>query len=91
MMKKAELAKAIAEKVGITNVKAHECLDALAAVTSEQLAEGQEISLPGIGKLSTTARPERPGRNVKTGESITIKASTGVKFKVASSLKDAVQ
>jgi nucleoid DNA-binding protein len=48
-------------------------------------------SLPGIGKFSTTMRAERPGRNVRTGESITIKASTGVKFKVASSLKDAVQ
>jgi DNA-binding protein HU-beta len=90
-MKKAELAKAIAEKVGIANVKAAWCIEALAEVVSEQLAAGQEITLPGIGKLSTTARPARPGRNVKTGESITIKASIGVKFKAAASLKDAVQ
>jgi DNA-binding protein HU-beta len=90
-MKKAELAKAIAEKAGITAAKASQCLEALAAITGEQLAAGQELILPGIGKLSTTARPERPGRNVKTGESITIKASTGVKFKAASLLKDAVQ
>jgi nucleoid DNA-binding protein len=90
-MKKSELAKAIAEKAGITNVKANECLEALATITGEQLAAGQEMILPGIGKFSTTMRAERPGRNVRTGESITIKASTGVKFKVASSLKDAVQ
>lgn len=90
-MNKAELTKAIAEKAGITNVKANECLEALATITGEQLAAGQEMILPGIGKLSTTARAERPGRNVRTGQSITIPASTGVKFKASSTLKGAVQ
>jgi len=65
-------------------------LESLADVTAGQLATEKEISLPGIGKLTTASKAARTGRNPRTGEAVQIPASTSVKFKAAKSLKDAV-
>lgn len=55
---------------------------------SSGLQEGEKVSWPKFGSFSVTERAARKGRNPRTGESIDIAASKGVKFKVSSSLKD---
>jgi DNA-binding protein HU-beta len=40
--------------------------------------------------LHSLAKPERQGRNPKTGEALTIAASNAVKFTVTKVLKDAL-
>jgi DNA-binding protein HU-beta len=89
-MTKTELIAAIADRTLMSKAAVALTLESLADVTAGQLATAKEISLPGIGKLATSTRPARTGRNPRTGESVAIAASTSVKFKVAKSLKDAV-
>ncbi|MBD3260209.1 MAG: DNA-binding protein [Candidatus Altiarchaeales archaeon] len=55
---------------------------------SGSLQEGEKISWPKFGTFQVTERAARKGRNPRTGETIDIAASKGVKFKVSSSLKD---
>ena len=75
-----ELVSALADKTGITKVKAKEMLDAHAELLISELQTSGSVQLAGIGKLKLGQRAERQGRNPSTGEVITIKASKTVKF-----------
>ncbi len=55
-----------------------------------QLAKGGRVELRGFGAFSTRQRDARTGRNPRTGEEMTIKASTQPKFKAGKGLKDSV-
>jgi DNA-binding protein HU-beta len=90
-MKKSELIAKIAAHSGLTQNQVKDVIHSLNWVTTTQLRGGSEAILPGMGKLSTSTRPARQGRNPKTGEAVAIKASVSVKFKPASELKAAVQ
>jgi len=89
-MNKSELISIIAERAGVTKVAAGQVVDALAETITEELKGQGEFTLPGIGKLTLQSRPERPGRNPSTGETVTLAASSTVKFKQSSTLKAAV-
>ena len=56
---------------------------ALLAVIREALAQGQKISLPGLGSFSVVLHAARTGRNPGTGEIIAISARKRVHFKAA--------
>ena len=56
----------------------------------EALAKGDEVRLVGFGTFATAKRKASTGRNPRTGEAMTIKASTQPKFKAGKGLKDAV-
>ncbi|WP_027468787.1 HU family DNA-binding protein [Deefgea rivuli] len=90
-MNKAELITALQNHSGLANKKDIEAvLESLAAVITETLKAGDEVTLIGLGKFSAQAKPERQGRNPKTGEALTISASNAAKFTVAKALKDAL-
>ena len=56
----------------------------------EALAEGQVVRVAGFGTFVAKNRPARAGRNPRTGEAVSIPASTVPSFKVAKALRDAV-
>ena len=53
-------------------------------------AKGDEVRLVGFGTFSVAKRKASTGRNPRTGEPMTIKASTQPKFKAGKGLKDSV-
>jgi DNA-binding protein HU-beta len=53
------------------------------------IREGR-FSYPGFGTFNVKERPERQGRNPRTGDTITIPASKTVRFKAAPSFKDSL-
>lgn len=89
-MTKEELVAKMAEKSGLSKAESKEALKALLESVKETLASGEEISLIGFGTFKVSERSERQGKNPKTGEVITIKASKCPSFKAGKSLKDAV-
>lgn len=89
-MNQAELISAIAGDTGHSKTDVKHILDELAAKATHALSQGDEVTLPGIGKLKPVAKPARTGRNPATGEEIEIPAKTAVKFAAAKALKDAV-
>ena len=90
-MNKKELVSAIAEKAEIKKVEAEATLNALIEVISEGLANGDEVTLFGLGKFEVRERAARNGRNPQTGEAITIPATKAPAFKAAKALKEAVK
>lgn len=90
MTTKQELIQDIAERTGETKRCIGAILDALGDSVASSLRKGNELTLPGIGKLKPNYRPARDGRNPLTGETVPIQASVAVKFKVLKVLKDAL-
>lgn len=87
-MNKTELAKAVAEKAGLTQVAAGEAVNVVIEAIVDALANGEEVALPGFGTFKVSERAARTARNPQTGETIKIAASKAVGFKVSKTLKD---
>ena len=65
------------------------CCEPVDAITAS-LKKGEEVRLVGFGTFAVSKRKASTGRNPRTGEAMTIKASTQPKFKAGKGLKDAV-
>ena len=89
-MTKTQLVAAIADAMGADKKTASAALDAIAAVVAREVTAGGAVTLPGLGKVASRARPERDVRNPATGETIKKPADKQVKFSIAKSLKDSV-
>lgn len=89
-MNQAELISAIAGDTGHSKTDVKLILDELADKATSALMLGDEVSLPGIGKLKVKTRGARTGRNPATGEEVEIPEKRTVKLFVAKVLKDSL-
>lgn len=89
-MNKSELIQHIASTAGISKVQATASLQAFETAVIDTLANGGSVDLKGFGTFKVTDRAERPGRNPKTGETLTIPATKSPSFKAGKAFKDAV-
>ncbi len=55
------------------------------------LKKGQKVTLVGFGTFSVAKRKARQGRNPRTGETITIKATRVPKFAAGKAFKSTVK
>ena len=89
-MTKTQLVAVLAEEMGSDKKTAAAALDAIASVVTREVSNGGAVTLPGIGKVSCKARPERQVRNPATGDTMMKPADKQVKVTVAKALKDSV-
>lgn len=89
-MTKNDLIAALAADTGKSKSDVAAVLDALATTVSGALKSGGDVTLGGIGKLSTAKRNARQARNPSTGATIDVPEKTVVKFKAGKDLSEAV-
>jgi DNA-binding protein HU-beta len=89
-MNKADLVSAVADASGITKADAAKAVEATFDAITSSLKKGGEVRLVGFGTFAVAKRKASTGRNPRTGEPMTIKASNQPKFKAGKALKDAV-
>ena len=89
-MNKQELIAAVADTSGLVKGDAARAVEAVFETVSSALKKGEEVRLVGFGTFSISKRKASTGRNPRTGEPMTIKASTQPKFKAGKGLKDSV-
>ncbi len=87
---KEHLVSVIQESSGCGKGAAKQTLDNIVASITASLKKNQRVQLVGFGSFEVTRRPARKGRNPRTGDSIRVKASKGVRFKAGQTLKRAV-
>lgn len=85
-----QMSAELADAHGLTKKQSQEILDDMATRITKRLKKGERIRMNGLGTLEVRKRPARMGRNPATGESIKIKASKKVAFRVAKELKESV-
>ena len=89
-MNKQELIGSVAETAGLTRSDAGKAVESVFDSISAALKKGDEVRLVGFGTFSVSKRKASTGRNPRTGEPMSISASTQPKFKAGKGLKDAV-
>jgi DNA-binding protein HU-beta len=89
-MNKQDLISAVADSSGLSKTEAGKAVESVFESVTSALKKGDEVRLVGFGTFSVSKRKASTGRNPRTGEAMTIKASSQPKFKAGKGLKDAV-
>jgi integration host factor subunit alpha len=84
---KADLADLLFEKVGLNKREAKDMVECFFEEVRKALESGQGVKLSGFGNFQLRDKPQRPGRNPKTGEEIPITARRVVTFHASQKLK----
>jgi integration host factor subunit alpha len=87
---KAELAEALFDRLGLNKREAKDMVDGFFDEIRQALERGESVKLSGFGNFQLRDKPQRPGRNPKTGEEIAITARRVVTFHASQKLKAAV-
>src|SRR3977135_2006405 len=88
---KAELADMLFEKVGLNKREAKDMVETFFEEIRLALENGESVKLSGFGNFQLRDKPQRPGRNPKTGEEIPITARRVVTFHASQKLKALVE
>jgi len=88
---KAELAELLFDHVGLNKREAKDMVEAFFEVIRDALEGGESVKLSGFGNFQLRDKPQRPGRNPKTGEAIPIAARRVVTFHASQKLKVLVE
>jgi len=89
-MNKNDLIAAVTTTSGLSRNDTAKAVEALIHSIKSALKKGDEVRLVGFGTFSVARRHASTGRNPRTGEQMTINASSQPKFKPGKGLKDAV-
>jgi len=89
-MNKQELIAAVANASGLGKGDASRAVEAVFDTISASLKKGDEVRLVGFGTFAVSKRKASTGRNPRTGEPMTIKASSQPKFKAGKVIKDSL-
>lgn len=90
-MNKAELVEIISKEGKISNKTSEIVINALISAIKNALANGEKVTITGLGTFLVSKRKERKGRNPQTGETITIPAGRLPKFRAGESLRQFVR
>jgi DNA-binding protein HU-beta len=90
IMNKGELVDAIAEKANVAKKEADAVLSAAIETIVETVASGEKITVVGFGSFEKRDRQAREGRNPRTGETMTIAATSVPAFSAGKLFKEKV-
>ena len=86
-MTKAEIARIVHERVGLSKKESAQIVDAVLEVVHAALVKGEDVKLSGFGHFMVRQKHARRGRNPKTGSDITIAPRSVVSFRASQLLK----
>jgi integration host factor subunit alpha len=87
---KAELTELLFERLGLNKREAKDMVEGFFEEIRTALVRGEGVKLSGFGNFQLRDKPQRPGRNPKTGEEIPISARRVVTFHPSQKLKGIV-
>lgn len=88
---KAELAEMLFDRVGLNKREAKDMVETFFEEIRDALERGESVKLSGFGNFQLRDKPQRPGRNPKTGEAIPISARRVVTFHASQKLKALIE
>ncbi len=88
---KVDMAESLFNEVGLNRREARDLVHSFFEELEASLAVGEPIRLGGFGNFDLRDKKERPGRNPKTGETVSITARRVVTFRAGQKLRARVQ
>ena len=90
-MNKTEFCAEMAERTGMTKKECVREYEIVFGCLYDFLAEGNDVSIYGLGQFKVETKPEHEARNLVTGGTLTVPAHKVLKMKLSKSIKDAVR
>jgi integration host factor subunit alpha len=88
---KAQLADLLFEQIGLNKRESKDMVETFFQEIRDALERGDSVKLSGFGNFQLRDKPQRPGRNPKTGEAIPISARRVVTFHASQKLKALIE
>jgi len=88
---KSGMAESLFNELGLNKWEARKLVDSYFEELTASLAVGEQVRLSGFGNFDLRDKNERPGRNPKTGEKVSIPARRVVTFRAGNKLKARVE
>ena len=88
---KMQLANTLFEELGLNKREAKEFVELFFEEIRKALEVGHTVKFSGFGSFSVRDKPQRPGRNPKTGEEIPVTARRVVTYKASQKVKDLIE
>lgn len=90
-MQKKQLVQIVAERTKTTRKIAESVLDATLNEITAQISGGDAVTIRGFGTFKSIVRAGKVGRNIRTGEEITIPARKSPVIKWAKEMRDKIK
>ena len=84
---KQDLVNHLNDTLGLNKVESKELVEAFFQEIKQSLKNSEDVKISGFGNFKILNKKERPGRNPKTGEPVTISARKVVTFKASQKLR----
>jgi len=85
---KEKMIKSVAQTCGFTRHKSWTAVETLLEIMKETLATGEDVLISGFGKFCIKDKNRRKGRNLVTGNNITLRPRRVVNFQCSGVLKN---
>ena len=87
---KMELTNILFDELGLNKREAKEFVELFFEEIRTALESGDSVKFSGFGSFSVRDKPQRPGRNPRTGEEVPVSARRVVTYKASQKIKDRV-
>lgn len=88
---KADLVEHLHQVMGLNKREAKDLIEVFFEQVGAALQGGKHVKISGFGNFELRDKKERPGRNPKTGEEVSVSARRVVTFKPSQKLKSKVE
>lgn len=89
-MNKAELIKAVEDRLGSGAKSAKDAVDHVVDIIMREVAKGEKVAISGFGVFEKRKRGPRTARNPKTGAAVKVKARSVPSFRAGTPFKEVV-
>ena len=90
MLTKSDFVELLAESNEITKKAATEMYDSVFSMLAEVVSAGNDVAIPGLGRVKITERAARIANNPRTKEKVSVPAKKVPKFQFSKTVKEAV-
>lgn len=90
-MTRNELVRDVAKRAGVSQLEVSRVVNATVESMVSELSSGNKVVLTGFGTFYTAMRASKVGRNIRTGESVSIPPTVVVRFKPGQLIKRGVK
>ena len=90
-LSKAAIAETLYSELNLPKQEARMLVDEFFEIIRQSLEQGENVKLSSFGNFILRDKPQRPGRNPKTGENIPVLARRVVTFKSGLKLKNTIE
>ncbi len=87
---RADLSEAVHNEIGLSRAECSELVEAILGQMGNALADGQNVKISGFGTFNLRDKPERVGRNPKTGVEVPIAPRRVLTFRASQKMREQI-